>query len=78
VAQRVSQAIDAIDDVVSGSLTGRKNTLTSQISRLTDQISTKETAIAAYEERLKIQYAQLDTLLSQLQGQANYLTALGK
>ncbi len=78
VAQRVSQAIDAIDDVVSGSLTGRKNTLTSQINSLTDQISRKETAISAYEERLKIQYAQLDSLLSQLQGQTNFLTTLGK
>jgi flagellar hook-associated protein 2 len=28
VAQRVNQAIDAIDDIVSGSLTGRKNSLT--------------------------------------------------
>jgi flagellar hook-associated protein 2 len=78
VAQRVSKAIDAIDDVVSGSLTGRKNTLTSQINSLTDQISRKETAISAYEERLKIQYAKLDSLLSQLQGQTNFLTTLGK
>ena len=78
VAQRVNQAIDAIDDAVSGSLTGRKNSLTSQINSLTDQISRKETAISAYEERLKIQYAKLDSLLSQLQGQTNYLTALGK
>jgi flagellar hook-associated protein 2 len=78
VAQRVNQAIDAIDDVVSGSLTGRKNSLTRQISSLTDQISRKETAISAYEERLKIQYAKLDSLLSQLQGQTNFLTTLGK
>ena len=78
VAQRVNQAIDAIDDVVSGSLTLRKNTLTSQINSLTDQISAKETAISAYEEQLRLQYARLDTLLSNLQGQTNYLTALGK
>ena len=78
VAQRVNQAIDAIDDVVSGSLTGRKNSLTRQISNLTDQISRKETAISAYEERLKIQYAKLDSLLRQLQGQSNFLTTVGK
>lgn len=78
VAQRVSQAIDAIDDVVSGSLTGRKKTLTSQINSLTDQISRKETAISAFEERLKIQYAKLDSLLSQLNGQTNFLNTLGK
>jgi flagellar hook-associated protein 2 len=78
VAQRVSQAIDTIDDVVSGSLTLRKNTLTSQINNLTDQISRKETTISAFEERLKIQYAKLDSLLSRLQGQTNFLTTLGK
>jgi flagellar hook-associated protein 2 len=78
VAQRVNQAIDAIDDVVSGSLTNRKNSLTRQINSLTDQISRKETAISAYEERLKVQYAKLDSLLSQLKGQTNYLTTLGK
>jgi flagellar hook-associated protein 2 len=77
VAQRINQAIDAIDDVVSGSLTGRKNSLTSQISRLTDQISRRETALSAYEEGLKIQYAKLDSLLSQLKGQSNFLTTLG-
>ncbi len=78
IAQRVNQAIDAIDDAVSGSLTGRKNSLTGQINSLTDQISRKETAISAYEERLKIQYAKLDSLLSQLKGQSNFLTAQGK
>lgn len=77
VAQRVNQAIDSINDVVSGSLTGRKSSLTDQINRLTDQISRKETAISAYEERLKIQYARLDSLLSQLKGQTNFLTTLG-
>jgi len=78
VAQRVNQAIDAINDAVSGSLTGRKNALTGQITNLTDQISRKETAISAYQEQLKVQYAKLDSLLSQLQGQANFLTSLGK
>jgi flagellar hook-associated protein 2 len=78
IAQRVNLAITAIDDIVSGSLTGRKNSLTNQINRLTDQISRKETAISAYEERLKIQYAKLDSLLSQLKGQTNFLTVQGK
>ena len=78
VAQQVNQAIDAINDVVSGSLTGRKSSLTKQINSLADQISRKETAISAFEERLKVQYAKLDSLLSQLKGQSNFLTTLGK
>jgi len=78
VAQQVSKIIDTLDDAVSGSLTLRKQTLTSQIDNLTDQITTKEAASAAYAQQLKVQYAQLDGLLSQLQGQTSYLTALGK
>jgi len=78
VAQRVNLAIDAMNGAVSGSLTGRKNALTGQINSLTDQISRKETDLSAYEERLKIQYAKLDSLLSQLQGQTTYLNSLGK
>lgn len=77
VAQRVNQAVDAIDDIVSGSLTGRKNSINNQIKSLTDQIGRKETAISEYEERLKIQYAKLDSLLRQLQGQTTFLTAQG-
>ena len=77
VAQRVNQAVDAIDDIVSGSLTGRKNSINTQINSLTDQISRKETALSEYEERLKIQYAKLDSLLRQLQGQTTFLTAQG-
>ena len=78
VAQQVNLAIDAIDDVVSGSLTGRKNSLTKQMNGLADQISRKEASISAFQERLKAQYAKLDSLLSQLQGQSNFLTSLGK
>jgi flagellar hook-associated protein 2 len=78
VAQQVNLAIDAIDDVVSGSLTSRKSSLTKQINDLSDQISRKEASISAFQERLKIQYAKLDSLLSQLQGQSNFLTRLGK
>ena len=78
VAQQVNLAIDAIDDVVSGSLTSRKSSLTKQINGLADQISRKEASISAFQERLKIQYAKLDSLLSQLQGQSNFLTRLGK
>jgi flagellar hook-associated protein 2 len=78
IAQRVNQAIDVIDDTVSGSLTARKNSLTKQINSLADQISRKEVSISAFEERLKVQYAKLDSLLSHLQGQTNFLTTLGK
>lgn len=76
VAQLISDAVDALDDVSDGTVTLRKSGLTSQIDRLTDEITKKEDAIAEYETRLKAKYAALDGLLRQLQGQSNYLSSV--
>ena len=73
VAQRINAAIDAIDDISTGSLTVRKNALTKQVSNLTSEIDRKEDALSAYEEALKRQYAALDSLLSRLKGQTSFL-----
>jgi flagellar hook-associated protein 2 len=73
VAQRVNVAIDAIDDIGTGSLTVRKNALTKQLSNLTAEIGRKEDSLSAYEEALKRQYAALDGLLSQVKGQSTFL-----
>ena len=73
VAQRINAAIDAIDDISTGSLTVRKNALTKQVSTLTSEIDRKEDALSAYEEALKRQYAALDSLLSRLKGQTTFL-----
>ncbi len=73
VAQRVNAAIDAIDDIGTGSLTVRKNALTKQLSNLTVEIERKEDSLSAYEEALKRQYASLDGLLSRLKGQSTFL-----
>jgi flagellar hook-associated protein 2 len=77
VAQRVNVAIDAIDDISTGSLTVRKNALVKQLSNLTVEIGRKEDALSAYEEALKRQYAALDGLLSRLKGQTTFLQAQG-
>ena len=73
VAQRINVAIDAIDDVSTGSLTVRTNALVKQLSNLTAEIGRKEDALSAYEEALKRQYAALDGLLSRLKGQTTFL-----
>ncbi len=73
VAQRITEAVDALDDVVDGALTLRKQLLTDQIDDLAKEITRKEEALAAYEARLHAQYAALDALLSQLQGQLSFL-----
>ncbi|MEW6248555.1 MAG: flagellar filament capping protein FliD [Nitrospirota bacterium] len=73
VAQRIADAVDALDDVVNGALTLRKQTLTDLIEDLGDEIRRKEDALDAYEQRLRAQYAALDGLLRQLQGQLTFL-----
>jgi flagellar hook-associated protein 2 len=73
IAQRLFDAVDGLDDVESGSLTLRKNGLTKEIDGLSDQITHKEDALSEYEERLRRQYAALDGLLRQLQGQLDFL-----
>ncbi|MEK7350981.1 MAG: flagellar filament capping protein FliD [Nitrospirota bacterium] len=77
VAQRINAAIDAIDDIGTGSLAIRKNALTKQLSDLTAEIGRKEDSLSAYESSLKRQYGALDGLLSRLKGQTTFLQAQG-
>jgi flagellar hook-associated protein 2 len=73
IAQLVNNAVDVLDDAVSGALTLRKNGLTKQITDLTAEIARKEDAVAQYEDRLRRQYAALDGLLGRLQSQIGFL-----
>lgn len=73
LAQSVTSAVDALNDVSGGVLTLRKNGLTSEISRLGDDITRQEDSVSQYEERLRRQFAALDGLLRQLQGQSGFL-----
>lgn len=73
VAQLVTTAVEKLNDIQSGALTLRKNGLTSEIAKLTTDITRKEDALSQYEERLRRQYAALDGLLRQIQGQASFL-----
>jgi flagellar hook-associated protein 2 len=73
IAQRITSAVDVLDDVETGSFTIRKNSITDQISDLADDIARKEDAASRYEERLRLQFAQLDNLLRQLQSQSTFL-----
>ncbi|MCP9456485.1 MAG: flagellar filament capping protein FliD [Nitrospira sp.] len=75
VAQLMVDAIDRLDDIEFGSVTLRKRGLTQAITRLADDIARKQDALVLYEERLKRQYAALDSLLRQLSSQASFLTA---
>jgi flagellar hook-associated protein 2 len=73
VAQRLSDAIDGLDAVDSGTLTLRQNGLTKDINSLSDRITQKQNSLNLYEEQLRLQYAQLDGLLRQMQSQMDFL-----
>lgn len=73
VAQRLNLAVDALDDVAGGALTLRKNGLTDRINDLTTEIANKDTLLSQYEERIRRQYAALDSLLRRLQSQSTFL-----
>ena len=70
----VPSAVDALDDVESGSFSIRKAALGDRIADLSDEIGRKEDAFLKYEERLRAQYAALDGLLRRLQGQTSFLS----
>jgi flagellar capping protein FliD len=76
IAELVVNAVDALDDVESGVLSLRQNSLTKQIDNFTQQIAVKEAALSRYEEQQRIKFANLDGLLGVLQGQLDALASL--
>jgi len=76
IAELVVNAVDALDDVESGVLSIKQNSLTKQIENFTQQISVKEAALSLYEEQQRIKFANLDGLLGVLQGQLDALASL--
>ena len=75
IATQLSNAIDDLNDVAGGVLTLKQNSLTDKINSLTDRIATQQEYIAQYQQRLQLQFAQLDSLLAGIQGQIGFLTA---
>ena len=76
IGELVVNAVDALDDVESGVLAIRQNSLTTQIDSLAQQISVKEAALSRYEEQQRIKFANLDGLLASLQQQLDDLARL--
>ncbi|WHZ21630.1 MAG: Flagellar cap protein FliD [Nitrospira sp.] len=76
IAQQITQTVDTLDSVDTGAFTIRKNSITDQINKMTADIARMEDISTQYEERLRIQYAALDSLLQQMQAQTGALQAL--
>ena len=76
LAERLVNAIDELDDVETGSLTIRQNTLSDEIDDLADQIALMEADLLRFEEQQRIKFANLDGLVASLQSQLNSLNSL--
>ena len=73
IAELVVNAIDGLDDIDTGSLIRRQNSLTKQVKDITNQISVKEDALARFEQQQRLKFANLDGLLAKLQSQLTQL-----
>ncbi len=76
IAELLVDAVDALDDIETGALTLRQNSLTRQIDSFSKQIATQEAALSVFEEQQRIKFANLDGLLASLQGQLDSLATL--
>jgi len=76
IADRILDAVDALDDIEFGALALRQNSLTSEIDDFDDQINVLETRITQFEEQQRIKFANLDGLLASLQSQLDNLNSL--
>jgi len=75
IAQRVSTAVSAATDAVSGSITTSQSDLNTQIKTFTQQISDMETQIAQYQATLQNEYNNMESVIAGLKGTGSTLTS---
>lgn len=75
IAGRVEQTAKLYSDKYDGQLTARITGQEKEITSLGTQIESWDTRLAQRRETLERTYARLETMLSQLQSQSNYLTS---
>ena len=74
VASRVIEYVNNVTDVASGAITSRKEALTNVQASLEKQIELIEARVEKKRDRIVQQFVQLETLLSELQAQQEYMT----
>ncbi|THF64151.1 flagellar filament capping protein FliD [Pseudothauera rhizosphaerae] len=73
-ATTLNAKLDSILDADEGVLAGRTKSINSTIDSLTKQYEALEDKLVLVEERYRLQYSKLDTLLASLSQTSNYLT----
>ncbi len=77
VMQSFSNLIDNYLDSASGVIKNKEDAINRAITYTEDQIARMEERMDKVEARLKTQFTNMETMLSQLQTQSSYLSALG-
>jgi len=74
IGKRLPDIIDGLISSVDGSLTFRQKAIQSDIDRIDAKVAREADRIASYQDRLTQQFSALETLVSQLKSQGDYLT----
>jgi flagellar hook-associated protein 2 len=77
VAYQVMSRIDRWMSPVDGVVSRRKSNLQETILRLNSQADQKESAVALYEQSLKLKYSNLEQLVSSMKDQSSSLNSFG-
>ena len=77
IAARLEDQIDLYTDSIDGLLKTRNDGFDRRIKQTTTQIENAERRLVRYQEQLTVKYANLETLLSRLQGQGSAVNGIG-
>jgi len=75
IAQRVSTAITAATDPVTGSITTSQNDLNTQIQTFNQEISDMENQISQYQTNLQNEYTNMESVIAGLKATGSTLTS---
>lgn len=74
--KKLGDSLKLYTDFVDGAIAVKQKTIDARIKVIDDDIARMDTAAAAYEQRLRQQFSQMEQLISSFQSQTNYLTQL--
>jgi flagellar hook-associated protein 2 len=75
VAQRTQTAVRSATDLISGFITSSENDLKARIKFINDEVAQMELRVTQYEKMLRQQWASLESTISSLKTQGDWLTA---
>ena len=76
IVQNVQTIVDDALNTQNGFFTNRENTYTSQLNNLTARIESKNNQLLSYQERLKLQFQNMETRIAKLQSQQSQMSSI--